>query len=115
MLSVTLVEEIDRLLQEGKLSQRKIAARLKVSRGTVGSIASGRRGLYGHESQLAQEDPLRHEGPPERCPHCGFRVYMPCLVCRIRAYRESQHRTEGNPPAPGRRPARRRSGPARVA
>lgn len=35
MLSLSVVQEIDRLLQEGQLSQRKIAARLGVSRGTV--------------------------------------------------------------------------------
>ena len=36
MLALSVVEEIDRLLDEGELSQRKIAARLGVSRGTVG-------------------------------------------------------------------------------
>lgn len=87
MLSLSVVEEIDRLLKEGELSQRKIAARLGVSRGTVSAIASGHRGLYGKEPDSHNDDPLHHDSPPERCPRCGFFVYMPCLVCRARAYR----------------------------
>ena len=47
MLATATVREIDRLLKKGELSQRKIAAQLGVSRGIVGAIASGRRGLYG--------------------------------------------------------------------
>ena len=43
MLALTVVQQIEQLLKEGQLSQRKIAARLGVSRGTVGAIADGRR------------------------------------------------------------------------
>jgi len=87
MLSLSIVEEIDRLLREGTLSQRKIAARLGVSRGTVGAISKGRRGIYGKEPQADDAGPLVPQGPPERCPRCGFTVYMPCLICRTRDYR----------------------------
>jgi hypothetical protein len=86
MLSTTLVHEIDRLLQEGELSHRKIAARLSVSRGTIAAIASGRRGLYGREP----DDDGRSRAstaPAARCPECGFRVYMPCLICEARQLR----------------------------
>jgi hypothetical protein len=89
MLSLSIVEEIDRLLREGQLSQRRIAAQLGVSRGTVGAIANGRRGIHGKEAS-DDERPLEPQGPPERCPRCGFTVYMPCLICQTRDYRTRQ-------------------------
>jgi hypothetical protein len=88
MLATPLVQEIDRLLKEGKLSQRKIAARLGVSRGTVGAIAGGRRGLHGKDPQADAFAARCASLPPVRCPHCGYRVYQPCLVCRARRHRE---------------------------
>jgi len=93
MLTLKVVQEVERLLLDGKLSQRKIAARLGVSRGSVSAIASGRRAIYG-KSESEERPPAtgtwiasRGAGT-ERCPRCGFRVYMPCLVCRTRKYRE---------------------------
>ncbi len=90
MLSLVLVEEIRRLLEEGQLSHRKIAAKLGVSRGTVGAIASGRRGMYGHEANglsMNSQSVLA-----ERCPTCGAMVYKPCLLCRSREYKRRQER-----------------------
>jgi hypothetical protein len=87
MHSSALILEIDRLLREGKLSHRKIAARLHVSRGTVGAIASGRRGLYGKDSHDYHDSPLP-ESPPTRCHHCGYRVYLPCRICLARKLRQ---------------------------
>jgi hypothetical protein len=115
MLSLSIVEEIDRLLREGKLSQRKIAARLGVSRGTVGAISNGRRGIHGKEPQADDPHTLIPQGPPERCPRCGFTVYMPCLICRARDYRARRaalQATEGpgNARAPKRRMGRRQPG-----
>jgi predicted XRE-type DNA-binding protein len=90
MLSAALVEEIDRLLHEGELSQRKIARCLGVSRGTVSAIASGRRGLFGREP--ADDDSADRRGCsiPVRCPRCGYRIYLPCLICRTRDHRRQQ-------------------------
>lgn len=86
MLSQSLILEIDRLLKEGQLSQRKIARRLGVSRGTISAIARGRRRLHGKESRRE-----KRSARPARCPVCGYRVYLPCMICRAREYRE-QHR-----------------------
>ena len=90
MLAKSLIDEIHRLLKLGNLSQRKIAAQLRVSRGTVSAIASGRRGLFGREA--SDEEPFPHgpQSPPERCVRCGYRVYAPCLVCRSRDFQERQ-------------------------
>ena len=41
MIANTVIKEIRRLLREKQYSQRKIASRLGVSRGTVNSIATG--------------------------------------------------------------------------
>jgi hypothetical protein len=90
MLPIATIHEIDRLLKAGQLSQRKIAKRLRVSRGTVQALAAGRRGLFGREPVDALSDSLTPAGPPERCPHCGYLVYLPCLVCRARSYRQNR-------------------------
>ena len=90
MLAKSLIEEINRLLKQGKLSQRKIAAQMRVSRGTVAAIASGRRGLYGREPSENDSTPFAPQSPPVRCPRCGYRVYLPCLICRSREFQERQ-------------------------
>ncbi len=89
MLPIALVNEIDRLLQEGELSQRKIAIRLGVSRGTISAIVKGRRGLYGREP-AETPSPLIPTSPPARCPRCGYRVYLPCLICLARQHKQNQ-------------------------
>ena len=90
MLPLAVVEEIRRLLDEGKLSQRKIAAKLDVSRGTVGAIVNGKRGLYGREPDPEQPDLPSLDQPPERCPGCGAMVHKPCVLCRTRRYSQRQ-------------------------
>jgi hypothetical protein len=90
MLSIAIVEQIDRLLKDGQVSQRKIAKQLGVSRGTVAAIASGRRGLYGKEPDSLASASLTPHSPPVRCPECGCLIYMPCLVCRARNYRQQR-------------------------
>ncbi len=83
MLSTGKVREVERLLSEGTLSQRKIALAVGVSRGVVSAIASGRRPDYAARQQ-DREDSLQPQGPIERCPTCGGRVYMPCRLCHVR-------------------------------
>jgi hypothetical protein len=86
MLSTALIHEIDRLLKEGELSHRKIAARLGVSRGVVNAIADGRRGLYGNDLLAQDRRSLTPMSPAERCSQCGYRVYLPCLICEAREH-----------------------------
>jgi transcriptional regulator with XRE-family HTH domain len=89
MLALARVKEVERLLAEGNLSQRKIARLLRVSRATVSAIAAGRRPDY--EAQLAARasefEPL---GPIERCPGCGGMVYTPCRLCLVRKLKEQE-------------------------
>lgn len=86
MLPLNVVEEIRHLLDAGKLSHRKIAAMLRVSRGTVDAIASGKRGIFGRETDPSDDSGLLFTSPPERCPSCGGMVYIPCLLCQTRAF-----------------------------
>ena len=86
MIAQTVVDEICHLLDEGAISQRKIAQRLGVSRGTVNALAQGKR-PHSLGRRDAAEDFLAPVGPPRRCPGCGGLVLMPCLLCHVRAMR----------------------------
>jgi hypothetical protein len=83
MLTQSVVEQVRDLLAEGLLSQRKIASRVGISRTTVGAIAQGKRPDC--QSPFETYDLPEPVGPPRRCPTCGGLVFMPCLLCHIRA------------------------------
>jgi hypothetical protein len=94
MLAHSTVLEIERLLKQGKLSHRAIAARLGVGRTSVGAIATGSRHLYG-KGTPDENRSLRIAGAlPQRCPHCGHRVYLPCLVCSTRHFQQVRKATK---------------------
>lgn len=84
MLSFAMVEEIRRLLAEGDLSQRKIARKLGVSRGSVAQILHGKHCSLRSQASPSSVPP-RPTGPPQHCRTCGGMVYMPCWRCHIRA------------------------------
>ena len=86
MIAAPVTEEIRRLLAEGRLSQRKIAQRLGVSRGTVNAIAHGKRPDYAPLRPPAHDDDgfITPQGLFQRCPRCGGKVQMPCLACYVR-------------------------------
>jgi hypothetical protein len=92
MISFAVEDEIKRLLGEGRLSQRKIARRVGVSRGTVNAIARGKRADYQPRRPGPGEDVLAPSGRPARCTTCGGLVQMPCLACRVRALQEDGRR-----------------------
>jgi len=86
MLAPAIVERICCLVDEGRLSQRKIATLMRVSRGTVGRIASGNRPDYeAMRQQRRDEHRDLPTGPLERCDDCGAMVYQPCRACATRA------------------------------
>lgn len=87
MLPLEVIEEVRRLLDETELSHRKIAERLNISRGTVGAVWRGERGLYGRETEDQKPAEPDLGFPPQRCESCGGLVYKPCLLCRSREYR----------------------------
>ena len=89
MLSASMVAEIRGLLDEGRLSRRAIARQLGVSRGSVDSIASGRRTERDGEPNEKSLQ-CKKRAPARRCRECGGMVNLPCLLCRARAYRRRQ-------------------------
>ncbi len=88
MLEMAVVREIRDLLATGELSQRKIARRIGVSRGTVNAIAQGKRPDDGARHGGSADELFRPQGLPERCPGCGGMVLMPCLACHVRTIRD---------------------------
>jgi DNA-directed RNA polymerase subunit RPC12/RpoP len=85
------VQEVVRLLVEERLSQRCVALRTGVSRGTVHAIARGKRRDSIHRVEEDEED-WSPAGPLVRCPTCGGKVLMPCLLCRLRRMQRRQRR-----------------------
>lgn len=87
MIALEKVLEVRRLLDEGKLSRRKIARLTGVSRGTVNAIANGERGLFGATAADAADrlTPQRTT-IASRCPGCGGLVYLPCVYCQAQRY-----------------------------
>ena len=83
MIAPGVIAEIRGLLSAGTLSQRKIAARVRVSRGTVNAIALGRRPDY--PPRRPDNGFPAPSGAHMRCPGCGGLVQMPCLLCYVRA------------------------------
>lgn len=93
MISQATVKEARRLLAEGKLSQRKIAQHLGISRATIGQIAQGKRPDY---EVPEKETTFDKSGLPVRCPTCGGKVFMPCFACGIRAEKNREARYRKN-------------------
>jgi hypothetical protein len=94
MLTQQVIDEARHLLSEGLLSQRGIAERLHISRGTVNALALGQRGAYGRETATAQPMPVRIA----RCRGCGGLVILPCILCRTRRFiEERQQANRGKP------------------
>ncbi len=82
MLAPGKIEETRKLLNETRLSYRKIAQLVGISRASVSAIASGRRPDY--EALRAAKEVDEPLGPAVRCPECGGKVYAPCVLCRVR-------------------------------
>ena len=97
MIATTVVDEIHRLLGEGHLSQRGIALRIGVSRGTVNAIARGKRICDPARRPRDEEGFTPPRGLPVRCPGCGGRVQMPCLLCYMRLRRGRQNPKGSSP------------------
>ena len=97
MIATTLIDEIRRMLHEGCLSQRKIAVRLSVSRGTVNAVARGKRPDYSARRQREDDGFIPPMGMPVRCSGCGGLVQMPCLLCYIRIRVKSKKAASQNP------------------
>lgn len=85
MIAEAVEAQIERMLAEGRDSQRRIAWKLGVARGTVNAIARGLR-----PARLSRDYPQSVEkalirGPVAQCPGCGGLIYLyPCVACEAR-------------------------------
>lgn len=83
MIAQAVIDEIEKLLAEGRLSRRAIAIKVGVSRTVVTQLAAKHYNRPARASRRAcLEGPLRR-----RCPSCGYAVPLPCVYCRAQAYR----------------------------
>jgi hypothetical protein len=85
MIAAAVVEKVRRMLNEGRISQRKIARQMGISRGTVNAIALGRHSDPSARRRWEDRGFIPPDGEPVRCPGCGGLVQMPCLLCYMRA------------------------------
>ena len=92
MITKTVVEEICRLLQSGRFSQRAIARRMQISRGTVGAVAKRTHAFFQRKTDGPHNGFVFPAGMPVRCPRCGAKVQMPCLACYLRDYLQKSKR-----------------------
>lgn len=96
MIDKKIIAEAARLLLVHELSQRQIAARLGISRGTVLAISRQRRPLNlrrkkraakprsKQQRRFVERVTLRAAQLPERCPACRNLVLLPCQACKSR-------------------------------
>jgi hypothetical protein len=90
MIAFAKFSEAQRLLTEGTLSRRKIAALVGISRSTVSAIASGSYAERIARQQAHTERSIVPRGPLARCRQCGGLVYMPCWACHVRQLKEKE-------------------------
>jgi hypothetical protein len=99
MISPKIIAEAARLLLVNELSQRQIAERLGISRGTVLAVSRKRRPLNlrrvaraakprsKQQRRYVERVTLHAARLPERCPDCRNLVLLPCQICAGRKQR----------------------------
>ena len=82
MISLTTEVALLSLIRAGRFSEREIARKAGVARGTV------RKYKAAHARQGAERNPAIFEpGEPDtigRCARCGAKVVFPCRACELR-------------------------------
>ncbi len=83
MLKTQQVEEVRRLLAEGR-NLKAVGRATGVSRNMIRGIARGLRPDYEAMRRKKQKEATGSHGVVKRCRGCGYRVRMPCRICRAR-------------------------------
>jgi hypothetical protein len=84
-LPTEVVEQCRRLLAEG-FTERKIAILLRISKGTIYAVRTGK---YGNLPPAYRR--RRHLPKPVRCGGCGGMIEdTPCLLCLVRRRRKKR-------------------------
>lgn len=85
MVGADKIQRVEDLLAADRYSYRTIALLVGVSRSIVSEVANGERRARMAAKQAIDEAPRMLLGPVERCPGCGQRAFMPCMLCAVRA------------------------------
>ncbi|MCL2745437.1 MAG: hypothetical protein FWE67_16475 [Planctomycetaceae bacterium] len=93
MLSHKQIEKVKKLLKAGKHSERAIARLTGVARTVIHRLANGKNKKWFREEHQWDDHwhGLRSPIPNQRCPKCGAKVQMPCLVCIMRELATEKH------------------------
>ena len=91
MIKNDIIKKISHLIKQGGLSQRQIAKKLGVSRGTVQAVVNGKRKEHVPNAMKKTGIWVIPSGQPKRCPHCGSWVRMPCLACQLYAIQQVEN------------------------
>lgn len=83
MINKIVVFKIQELYHKEKMSLRKIAKELKISRGTVTSVVRGEHRLQRIAREEDQIGIVFPSGEAKRCDKCGRLVKPPCLACQL--------------------------------
>ncbi len=83
------------MLEASKLSQRAIAKKLRISRGVVRDIASGKRPVVLRPKYPASKAKAPEPPPMEKCVGCGAMVQLPCRACLVRNLLKAGRLTPG--------------------
>jgi transcriptional regulator with XRE-family HTH domain len=89
------VDEVRSLSREG-LSQREIARRVRMSRGSVNAILTGKRVIKKPKAEGFRPP----SGDIVRCLICGAKSPAPCMACAIREDRTESILPPENGPLP---------------
>ena len=100
MISQDKIDHVERLLKDPRNTQRKISKITGVSRGMISLIANGQRKTY-EAKQESHE--FASSDVTVKCPTCGHRVKLPCLLCWLHANPDAEASDEyTSKPKPGR-------------
>jgi hypothetical protein len=91
VITQQLIAEIHSLLFVEHCSQRAVARRLGVSRGSVQAVARGKYRLHPPLKRPTGEGFQPPQGRHLRCPGCGGKVQLPCLACYLRRKKEKEN------------------------
>ena len=85
MLKAAVVMRVRELLAEGR-NHSEVGRMVRLSRNTVTKIAAGRYPDYTAIRRAKQQaQGSGRQRPMGKCPGCGYRVHLPCRICRARA------------------------------
>lgn len=91
MIEDCVIERIQKLLDEGCMTHRKIAETVGVSRGLVSQVARGERRSVGvRENGLGGASAGVTKTPSYKCSGCNRNVTtIPCIACQAESFKVS--------------------------